>query len=231
MSTAELLAVVEVPYDARIRCQAQGCGHAVYKRIHVVRQGDALQVLGTDCFSKIFGAATSLNPRYGGSEGRVLTLEERELLLTNTDQLLERFKAEQEAALEARRLAQRPRPVPTPTHTPLARAMGPSLGASKTLPWPWMKPISSICYFRLRDDTGWVRVQRADGQQMLVPWPTFDGWDEALPGHIGPVDRTCGGYVLRDVVEAVKYMRALSAWDKVCGSMRELNVEAARSSI
>jgi len=228
MTTAELLAVIEVPYDARIKCQVQGCGHSVYKRIHVVRQGETLQVLGSDCFSKLFGGASSQKPRYGGSEGRALTLEERELLLTNTAQLLERFKAEQEAALEAQRLAQRPKsPPPVPSQL-VDRAGRTPLGSFGKAPWPWMKPLASMGYFRLKDGTGWVRVLRADGVHVLAPWPSYDGWDEAFSAHLGQVDLECGCYVLHDVSDAVAFLRARCVRAKVCGSRRELDVETAK---
>lgn len=230
MSAAELLAVVEVAYAARIVCQAPGCGHSVYKRIHVVSQGGALQVLGSDCFSRLFGGGVRQRPQFGGSAGRVLTPEERNLLLNNTAQLIEQFKAEHEVELEAQRLAQQQRAVPAPSRLPVARALKPGLVASRNGPWPWMKPLASMGYFRLKDGTGWVRVLRTDEQHMLVPWPPFEGWDEAFPAHIGQVDLDCGGYVLHDVVEAVKYLRARGTWGKVCGSRRELDAEAAKNA-
>jgi hypothetical protein len=47
--------------------------------------------------------------------------------------------------------------------------------------------------------------------------PSFDDWDRALPRHIGAVDTGCEGYVLNDVVAAVRYMREHSAWDRGLG--------------
>lgn len=230
MSDAELLSVVEVPFDARIRCQAEGCGHSVYKRIHVVRDGDTLKVLGSDCFNKLFGRGTRSQPRYGGSDGRVLTQEERELLLSNTAQLLQRFQNEHEASLEEKRRAEQTRPVQPLLRPTTICAPQRIVAPAKSTIWSWMKPLASMGYFRLKDGTGWVRVLRTDGKHILVPWPSFDGWDEALPAHIGQVDLECGGYVIRDVVETVSYLRERGIWDKVCGSMRELEAEATRSS-
>lgn len=247
VSIAELLAVVEVPYDARIRCQAPGCGHSVYKRIHVVQQGTVLQVLGSDCFSKLFGGMSRQKPQYGGSEGRALTAEERELLLTNTAQLLERFNAEKEAAIEAQRLAQEERQrkltnaagpqgslrtVQMPPSPPLSpRLVQPGatpFGSFGKAPWPWMKPCASMGYFLLKDGTGWVRVLRADGVHVLAPWPSFDVWEKALPENLGQVDLECGCYVLHDVMEAAAFLRARSVRTKVCGSRRELDAETAK---
>jgi len=42
---------------------------------------------------------------------------------------------------------------------------------------------------------------------MLVPWPVSEGWDEALPAHIGTPNAELGGYVLFDVVKTVAYLR------------------------
>lgn len=41
---AELLAIVEVDKADRVVCQADGCGHSVYRRIHVVRHDGRLGV-------------------------------------------------------------------------------------------------------------------------------------------------------------------------------------------
>ncbi|MHB1248913.1 MAG: hypothetical protein ACYCZL_05885, partial [Polaromonas sp.] len=54
MSTAQLLAIVEVPRDVRVRCQAAGCHHPVFRRIHVVREGAAVHVYGSECFKRLF---------------------------------------------------------------------------------------------------------------------------------------------------------------------------------
>lgn len=234
MNAAELIAVVEVSYDARIRCQAPGCGHSVYKRIHVVSQGGALQVLGSDCFSRLFGGGVRQRPQYGGSAGRVLTPEERSLLLSNTAQLIEQLKTEHERVLAAQRKPYWQTAVPKP------RASSPGLrpafaseavsALAKTPSWPWMKPLTSMAYFALKDGTGWVRVQRMDGGHVLVPWPAFEGWDEALPAYIGAVDSTYGGYVLANVVEAVAYLRSRSVGEKVSGVWREIAAEAARQA-
>lgn len=56
-----------------------------------------------DYFSKPFGGKSRQKPQYGGSELRVLTAVERELLLINTAQLLTQSKVVKEAAMEAQR--------------------------------------------------------------------------------------------------------------------------------
>ncbi len=126
MYAPELLAVVEVPRDDRVRCQAAGCNHPVFRRIHVVREGAAISVYGSECFKRLFAelpiAASS--PRYGSADGRHLTDEERQLLIENTDRLIQQFEAEyqaevaRQAELAAAKAAQvrKPSSAPLPSH-------------------------------------------------------------------------------------------------------------------
>ena len=102
MNVIELLAVVEVSQDKRIFCQAVGCGHSVYKRIHLVRENGNLSVLGSECFKKLFGDSNYQAPFYSTSDGRRLSEEERQMLLQNTATLVERLKQEFEMAVAAR---------------------------------------------------------------------------------------------------------------------------------
>lgn len=104
MTEFRLLAVVEVPQAERVVCQAPGCKHPVFKRIHVVQKDGHLAVLGSECFKKLFGELHS-TPSYGSGEGRLLTPEERRLLVENTERLVAQFEAEYQAALELARLA------------------------------------------------------------------------------------------------------------------------------
>ncbi len=86
-----LLGVFEAPKDKRVRCQAPGCHHTVYKRIHVVQEGHCLKVYGSQCFKKIFEGHPILRsqPSYTGSTpGRTLTDEERRMLIENTEQFI-----------------------------------------------------------------------------------------------------------------------------------------------
>lgn len=110
-----LLAVVEVDKADRVICQADGCGHSVYKRIHVVRDKGRITVIGSECFKRLYGDTESVShkPIFGSAEGRRLSQEERDALLRNTEQLiatleLEHNEAEKrrvEERLEAERLA------------------------------------------------------------------------------------------------------------------------------
>jgi hypothetical protein len=95
-SGAYLLAVVEVDREDRIQCQAEGRGHSVYKRIHVVLTGMAFKVLGSQCYERLYGQATltSQAPQYGTAAGKRLTPEERLLLVENTAAFIEGLETE-----------------------------------------------------------------------------------------------------------------------------------------
>lgn len=95
MGGTELLAVVEVEKERRIRCQATGCNHAVYKAIHVVQAAEGLQLLGSECCAKLFGWTSKQRAAAFTSGDRRLSAEEREQLILNTRTLLEKLKAEQ----------------------------------------------------------------------------------------------------------------------------------------
>lgn len=95
--SSELLAIVQVNPDQRVRCQAPGCGHGVYQRIHVVRHDGRVGVYGSDCFRRLFaGVLVSREARFGGGASRPLTAEERDLLAFNTVALINRFELELE---------------------------------------------------------------------------------------------------------------------------------------
>lgn len=157
-SGAYLLAVVEVDKTDRIQCQAEGCGHAVYKRIHVVLAGLEFKVLGSQCYERLYGQATltSQAPQYGTTSGKLLTPEERLVLVENTAAFIEALEAkrvemERRAALEAvqqreadsaratiRATPPEQRPEP-PQH--IARdARSPFYEGGEMLRWRWRTP-------------------------------------------------------------------------------------------
>lgn len=232
----QLLAIVAVDPEHRVRCGQPGCGHSVYARIHVVRADGELLVLGSTCFEKRYGSGSALGaPSYGGGNGRQLTPEERGLLEENTALLLAKFEQELaeerlKAAAQLEKLRQLKLQQNEAIHpfSSLPQSPNPRWSAipvhkhAAITPFPWMKPLSSMLYLKLRDGTGWARVQHKDGQQFIVPWPTFEGWDEAFPPHIGTVDPDHGGYAVKNVASTVKYLRSLSEREQLCGSWREL---------
>lgn len=90
------------------------------------------------------------------------------------------------------------------------------------IPWSWAKPLSSIAYFKMRDGTGWVRVQHRNNDQILMPWPPFDGWDETLPAKVGVPDLELGGLRVPNIVESIEYLKTLGSmkvgiWREVIG--------------
>jgi len=117
MTDAKLLAIVEVPSEDRVRCQSAGCNHPVFRRIHVVRENSAVRVYGSECFKKLFVGlpVASSMPQYTSSDGRHLTEEERQLLIENTERLIQRFESEHQAELARQAALEAARPVPAQT--------------------------------------------------------------------------------------------------------------------
>lgn len=215
-SPPQLLAVVEVGHDQRVRCGNPGCGHSVYKAVHIVQEGAELMVLGSTCFDKRFGRGSLGNARYGSGVSRPLTPEERELLISNTALLLQQFEHEHQANRQKLKALQA---------TFQARANAgnpPTAGVRRQAPWDWMKPMTSMAGFKLRDGSGWVRVQHKDGRQMLAPWPHFDGWDESLPAHLGSPDESLRAIQIENVVAAVTYLSERCSWKDVSGIWSEI---------
>lgn len=107
---SHLLSIVEVSHANRIRCQADGCGHSVFKRIHVVLDNGKFHVLGSQCFAKFYGGlGTAAAPYYGDGGARPLTDDERAMLVENTARFIEQLENERidtervAAAFEAER--------------------------------------------------------------------------------------------------------------------------------
>lgn len=155
------------------------------------------------------------------------------MLVSNTAQLLARFEDERlrEIALATARAEeahqQKPHLSNSPSFFPWS-SIAATASASKATPWSWKARGTSMFYIQMRDGSGWVRVQSERGMQFLLPWPMFDGWDEALPAHIGPVDLEHGGYKLDDVAAALRYLRQKSKWELVSGIWPEILAEIAK---
>lgn len=90
MSTAELLAVIEVPETKPVLCQAEHCGRSVFRAVHVVWDGNDFRIYGSECAKRLFGLAGT---REGSDRTTHVTgdLSERDvdLLKENTAALLE----------------------------------------------------------------------------------------------------------------------------------------------
>ncbi|WP_123639254.1 hypothetical protein [Marinimicrobium koreense] len=90
----ELLAIIEVDSGDRVLCCAPECKRSVYKRVHVVRDNSQILVFGQTCFRGIYSDLVSAPSKYTGFHSKVLTEEERRLLVENTEALILRFENE-----------------------------------------------------------------------------------------------------------------------------------------
>lgn len=214
MSTAaRLLAIVAVPPQKRVICMQPHCGHGVYAAIHVVEDSGQILVLGSTCFAKRYGSASALGlPAYsaGGGNGKPLTDEERQLLIDNTAELMDRFKAEHDAAMAAAEAKLRALRERAPTFTIVRRPLPPPPPPPPEHPWPWQhRQNSSVALLRGSDGQCWVRVMHQNGKQMLSPWPPFAGWETALPAACGAPDQALKAYAVPNIILAIQALRQL----------------------
>lgn len=235
-----LLAIVEVDEEHKVQCQEPGCGHGVYKRIHVVDLDGKLMVMGSTCYAKRFGNAPDLGPEFAGAgTGRRLSPEERELLLNNTAQLLAKFEAEYEAnkAATLQRIEESRRAIADQQAHFQAQmaAIRAQRSAARppqapSMPWPWVRAHSGIACFVYPEGQNWIRVMHANGTHMIMPWPSFEGWDEAMPPVVGEPDESLGGYRVTGLADCIAYIRKHALEERI-GIWREVmgRVHAASS--
>lgn len=93
----ELLTVVTLDREGRVKCQHEGCGRHVFARVHVIRQNGKVSFVGSTCFRKLFGDL-DLHPSFGGSNGLLLSEEQRKQILANTEAFLEELRLLYEAS-------------------------------------------------------------------------------------------------------------------------------------
>ncbi len=231
--SAVLRAIVSVRYEDRISCQQPGCGHSVYRRVHVVHEAGKTILLGSTCFSKRYGDPDALGaPQHGGGggDGIELTEEQRQILVENTEALLSHYDQLREQKLleaQAQALAQLERVAQLKAQHFLRH---PKPTTAQT-PWPWVKQHSSMLYVQMRDGAGWVRAQHQDGRQILMPWPSFDGWDESLPSFVGTVHPFIEGFLIGNLPATISYLREHATWEKMSGHWAEIAAEIARHKL
>lgn len=96
----ELLQIVEVDPECKVRCCAPNCHRPVYKRIHVIRENGAIIVLGEICYKLLYEGAESKKSNYFTGHSRKLSAEERKLLIENTDALIKQFELESQVVIK-----------------------------------------------------------------------------------------------------------------------------------
>ena len=220
---ARLLAIVSVSHELRVQCQSPGCGQGVYAAIHVVEDDGQLIVLGSTCFARRYGGSHALGQAaYSASGGSVLTAAERQMLQSNTAELMAMFQERHEHVMRANREKLRFMRVQFARHTepqrPAQRLAPPRPPALNPRPWGWQH-LRNISVALFRSDSGqhWVRVQHQDGTHKLAPWPMFDGWDEALPPSCGVPDRLLQAYSPIDLPVAFATLRRLGHVGPIVG--------------
>lgn len=175
MYQRKLLAVVSVDENKRVRCQHPGCKQSIYRSIHVINDAGSIKVIGSTCIQKgAYGdlGDAAFTATSGG--GKLLTDEERDQLLNNTDELVRKLEALylsrirlQQQAEEHAEISEHQRSVENARSNGALsspRPFGQHLksGSSQrglSIPWPWADPMRSVLYMELEDGTQWLRVQ------------------------------------------------------------------------
>lgn len=104
MHVAQLLFIASVDETRKLACQAPGCGRAIARAIHVIRDSTGvIRVVGSGCYVTLSGheQATKQGAVMQGFDGRRLTPDERASMIADT----EAFVAGVEAQLAADRKA------------------------------------------------------------------------------------------------------------------------------
>ena len=233
--STRLRAIVAVSPAERVRCQQSGCKCSVYAAIHVVEESGVLIVLGATCFSKRYGHLRALgDAQFGGGGGRQLSDAERQLLEQNTAALLAKFEAEDRARLSALRDIRRRSDEGMGRMSELDKfrqqediaasglveppAMHPHAGS----PWHWQLAGTSIALMAAPSGQHWVRVQHMDRSHRLVPWPSFEGWDETLPESVGRPDFDQACIVAADIVRTLQILRQLGFSKPIIGRWQDV---------
>lgn len=230
---ARLHAIIAVDPVHAVRCQHIGCGHRVYAAVHIVQEAGKFLVLGSSCFAKRYGGAKALSSSvHGAGDGRRMTDQERALLEADTAALIAYFEEQEEARLaqEQQRLAAQKALAERDAQQRLARYRQATSFSSRApvhrptnSPWPWQSAKrSSIAVLVSPDSRVWVRVEHQNGSQKLLPWPTFTGWETALPAEIGDQDFEVQGYAVRDIVQAMRLLGSLGFSEPKVGGWRDV---------
>lgn len=91
----ELLAVVTVADDKKVVCLHDNCMRPISKAVHIVRIDGKITVVGSTCYKKsVVHLISQKNQeaKYLGAAGTMLSENDRELLLNNTESLIEQYE-------------------------------------------------------------------------------------------------------------------------------------------
>ncbi len=140
MQVAQLLFVVSVDESHKLVCQAPGCGRAIAKAVHVIRdaKGD-IRVVGSGCYAKLAGheRATEDGAVFSGFDGRRLTPEERSLMVADTAAFIDLVEARLAAQRAAAELADRLAEAARRLHEGQTKSMAPFHQPSQDV---WRRP-------------------------------------------------------------------------------------------
>ena len=183
-----LAEIVEVDRANRVQCQCNGCGQAVFKRVHLIVWEDGrIECWGSECFKRELGLGKAVGSLYGSGGGRRLTPEEREMLIHNRERLIAWFKADHQRRLleereraEAKRRAADEAARRTEEETRLALERVASDFAAYR---PATVRLARLTDYRVRDPI----YQRA--KQVVENRWRAEGVDPSLPGWVGLVER------------------------------------------
>ncbi len=98
-----LAAVVSVDREHAVQCQCRNCGHRIYAHVHmIVWEGGEIECWGSHCYARELAELArqrGISAEFTDAGERRLSDEERSLLLTNREALIERFRREREDAV------------------------------------------------------------------------------------------------------------------------------------
>jgi hypothetical protein len=109
MHIARLLFVASVDEPRKLVCQAPGCGRAIAKAVHVIRDSTGvIRVVGSGCYATLSGheQATEQGAVIEGFDGQRLSPEERALMVSDTAAFVAAVEARLAAENEATRHAE-----------------------------------------------------------------------------------------------------------------------------
>lgn len=146
-----LIAVVQLERADRVFCQAIGCGHTIFRRVHIVLSGTTFKLVGSDCFRRLYGHLPEEQrmPHYGNASGIEMSEEERQLVANNTAEFVARLEAEDQRRQLLRENAMRLRNPHRDVDgyrvtADCPRVEGPLVSDKEALHYMWRRGVSAL---------------------------------------------------------------------------------------